>query len=212
MKKFFLLSLLTALFFVSNAQMIDRGQVLDYRLHKGFYLSMSIGPNFPSITIEEVRVTDMKITGTGAQFDIKIGGAVQENLILHATLASNSITGPKVTSFGTSQNSSNKMAMGEAMIGAGMTYYFMPANIFVSGSAGLGNFTLIDNDNDINISTDRGFSFQLKAGKEWWVSRRWGLGVAVSYMKTMVTNKPGGGTEEKLNSNNFAIVFNATLN
>ncbi|MBZ0241759.1 MAG: hypothetical protein K8F24_00970 [Bacteroidales bacterium] len=212
MKKFFLLSLLMAFFLVSNAQMIDRGQVLDYRLHKGFYLSMSVGPNFPNISDEVVNFMNLEYTGTGAQFDLKIGGAVQENLLLHATLVSNSVVGPKITSSGMSQNSSNDLSIGEAMIGAGMTYYFMPANIFVSGSAGLGNFTLIDNKNDINISTDRGFSFQLKAGKEWWVSRRWGLGLAVSYMKTMVTNKPGGGTEEKLNSNNFAIVFNATLN
>lgn len=173
---------------------------------------MSVGPNFPNISDEVVNFMNLEYTGTGAQFDLKIGGAVQENLILHATLVSNSVVGPKITSSGMSQNSSNDLSIGEAMIGAGMTYYFMPANIFVSGSAGLGNFTLNDNKNDINISTDRGFSFQLKAGKEWWVSRRWGLGVAVSYMKTMVTNKPGGGTEEKLNSNNFAIVFNATLN
>jgi len=137
---------------------------------------------------------------------------VQENLILHATITSSSLAGPKVTSSGSSQNSSNNMSLGEAMIGGGMTYYFMPANIFISGSAGLGNFTLIDSDNNTNISTDRGFSFQLKAGKEWWVSKRWGLGVAVSYGKTMVTNTPGGGIEERLNSNNIAILFNATLN
>lgn len=212
MKKIVLLGLLMAIFFGTHAQMIDKGQVLDYRLHKGFYLSMSIGLNFPNITIEEVNVTNMKLTGTGGQFDLKIGGAIQENLILHATITSHSISGPKVESYGVSQNSSNKMSIGEAMIGCGMTYYFMPANIFVSGSAGLGNFTLINNDTDTNISTDRGFSFQLKAGKEWWVSKRWGLGVSVTYGKTMVTNTPGGGVEETLNSNNFAISFNATLN
>jgi hypothetical protein len=71
---------------------------------------------------------------------------------------------------------------------------------------------LTDSNNDISFSTDRGFSMQLKAGKEWWISKRWGLGVALTYGKTKLTNTPGGGVEELMNSNNFGILFNATLN
>ena len=70
------------------------------------------------------------------------------------------------------------------MIGGGITYYIMPSNIFLQGSLGIGNFNLIDNDKKTSVSTDRGFSMQLKVGKEWWISKRWRLGVALTYGKT----------------------------
>lgn len=188
-------------------------QEIKYHQHKGFFLSMGIGPNFPGITDKVAGVYDLKFTGTGALFDLKIGGAIKENLILHATILSSTISGPKTTfADGSSENSSNGLTLGETSIGAGITYYLMPSNIFLSGSLGIGNFSVLDDDNDIDVSTDRGFSMQLKAGKEWWVSRRWALGVALTYSKTSLTNKPGGGVEERMNSNNFGILFNATLN
>lgn len=192
----------------TNDKTLDEG----YHRHKGFFLSMSLGPNFASISDASGSNFDYKFTGTGAQFDLKIGGAIKENLILHATLISNTLSGPKITSFGASQKSDNSLTIGEGMIGAGLTYYVMPSNIFLSGSLGIGNFTLDDTSNKTNISTDRGFSMQLKVGKEWWVSKKWGLGVALTYGKTNLTNKPSNDVNEKLNSNNIGILFNATLN
>jgi hypothetical protein len=201
-----------AIISICNAQTTEKTPEAGYHQHKGFFLSMSVGPNFPSITAEVVGDYNLKFKGTGAQFDLKIGGAIKENLILHASLTSNTMAGPKITSDGSSQNTSNNLALGETIMGGGITYYVMPANISLSGSLGIGNFTLIDNDNDSSVSTDRGFSMQLKVGKEWWISKRWGLGVALTYGKTKLTNTPGGGVEELMNSNNFGILFNATLN
>lgn len=212
MKKVTIVGCLMTLISICSAQTNDKAQEDGYRQHKGFFLSMSVGPNFPSITAEIVGDYNLMFKGTGAQFDFKIGGAIKENLILHATITSNTMTGPEITSGGSSQNTSNNLTLGETMMGGGITYYVMPANISLSGSLGIGNFTLIDGDNDSSISTDRGFSMQLKVGKEWWISKRWGLGVAVTYGKTKLTNTPGGGVEELMNSNNFGILFNATLN
>ncbi len=212
MKKLEILGLFIIIVLNCSAQEIDRAQEAGYRQHKGFYLSMGVGPNFTGVTSEVVGDYNLKFTGTGAQFDIKIGGAIKENLILHATISSNTLSGPEITSGGSSQNGSNNLTLGEAMIGGGLTYYLTPSNIFFSGSMGIGGFTLIDDDNDTDISTDAGFSMQLKAGKEWWVSKRWGLGVALTYGKTKLTNTPGGSVEELMNSNNLGILFNATLN
>lgn len=186
------------------------------REHKGFYLSMAGGPVFGTIT-DEISdgysgVYKMDMEGTGATFDFKIGGVISPNLVLHATLISQTMSGPNIKiSNNPSIKASNELTVGEAMFGAGLTYYIMPQNIFFSGSLGLGNFTIMDETNDINTSTQRGLSFQLKAGKEWWVSSRWGLGVSVSYGKTNLTNT-SDGISEKLDSNRFAIMFNATLN
>jgi hypothetical protein len=71
----------------------------------------------------------------------------------------------------------------------------------------------IDSENsDNNVSTQRGFSMQLKIGKEWWISDKWAFGVGLTYGKTNLTNEPIGGTIEKLDSNRFGILFNTTLN
>ncbi|HLT33572.1 hypothetical protein G5B00_09510 [Parapedobacter sp. SGR-10] len=97
------------------------------------------------------------------------------------------------------------------MFGGGVTYY-TPSNLFVSGSLGLGNFSILNQENNYSASTEHGLSFQLKAGKEWWISRRWGLGAAITYGKTSVDSKPSNDLREILNSNRFGILFSATLN
>jgi hypothetical protein len=212
MKKGSVIGLFLVISSICNAQNYTGIQDVVYRQHRGFYLSMSMGPNFPSITSEVAGVYKYNFSGVGAQFDLKIGGAIKENLILHASLTSNTLSGPQIISDGLNQNASNNLTLGEAFMGGGLTYYLMPVNISLSGSLGIGNFTVIDSDNETSVSTDRGFSMQLKAGKEWWISKRWGLGIALTYGKSKLTNTPGGNVEELLNSNNFGILFNATLN
>jgi len=204
--------LLTGIFCSVNGQ-TDKGK---FQQHTGFYLSMSIGPTFGTI-VDDMKgaVTDkLEFSGTGAQFDIKIGGAVQENLILHASMISTLVNGPKIKSPNQTGRLTDNLGISENMIiGVGLTYYIMPDNFFLSGSAGMGYFTLTDNkEPKNNINTDNGFSMQLKAGKEWWLGKRWGLGIALAYGKTILKNGPYDGTEERFNSNRFGILFNATFN
>jgi hypothetical protein len=204
MKKLLVLLLLVPGYFISSAQE-------GYHEHDGFFLSMSLGPAFGNVN-DKFSGSDLTFRGAGIDFDIKIGGKISQNLLLHATLLSKSMVGPEVSDgSGQSGKISNNVSIGEAMFGAGLTYYIMPQNIFLSGSMGAGNFTVINTDEKINTSTKYGFSFQLKAGKEWWVGKNWGLGLGLAYGKTSLTND-AGGISEQLNSNRFSIVFNATFN
>ena len=184
-----------------------------YQQHTGFFLSMSIGPAFGTIS-NDMNGDKLEFSGTGSQFDIKVGGAIRENLILHATMISTAMTGAKVKYVNQTGKLTNDISVNEnMMIGAGLTYYVMPSNIFLSGSAGIGNYTLENTkDSKNNIKTDNGLSMQLKAGKEWWVGKRWGLGAAFTYGKTVLTNGPYDGVEEKFNSNRFGVLFNVTFN
>ena len=216
MKKVFLLLCIT--FSLSNFHSIYGQSVNDgFHQHTGFYLSLSAGPVFGTIEANEISPVPFRLNfsgGTGGQFDIKVGGAIRENLILHATIISNALIGPKVTSNGQSITLPDNMNINETMLlGGGVTYYLMPHNIFLSGSVGMGYFTMQYKENsDLNGSTDKGVSMQIKVGKEWWISKKWGLGVALTYGKTNVNNRPSSGYAEKLNSNRFGIVLNATLN
>lgn len=195
-----------------KAQFNDDG----YHQHDGFYLSLSMGPVFGEINYEGTSGFQnpmiYKMSGTGLEMDIKIGGAIYNDIILHGTLISKALTGPTITDKDNNKGKApDNVSVGEAMFGGGITYYYMPVNIFLSGSVGIGNFSLIDGQNNINASTQRGLAFQLKAGKEWWVSKNWGLGIAATYEKTNLTSTVSGFTE-KFNSNRFGILFNATFN
>ena len=212
MKRTILMGIFLGLLTFSIAQTRPEKKTQKDRIHKGFYLSMSIGPSFIAVTDVAAGDFDYKYKGTGALFDFKIGGSRKENILLHATLVSSSLVGPKLYAEGTSLKLPDEISIGEGMFGVGFTYYVMPQNILLSASAGIGYFTLSDTKNNVNISTDKGFSFQLKAGKEWWVSRRWGLGIGVTYNRTSLTNRPGDGITELLGSNNISLLFNATFN
>jgi len=212
MKRFSLLLLVivTGISLV-QAQFVKLPKPIGFHQHDGFYLSMGLGTNFASISAIDFSGKNT-YTGTGGQFDLKVGGAFRENLIFHGTLISNYMTGPKVKTDGSSIKTSNKVQMGESLIGGGFTYYQMPINAFVSVSAGIGGFSIINEDEDIDGSTDKGFSLQIKIGKEWWVSKNWGFGIGISYLTTNLTNKPTDQINEKINSDNFGMLFNTTFN
>lgn len=197
-------------------------QSYGYHQHDGFYLSMNLGPVFGNVTdnvdaFNGASAYTLDITGPGAVMDLKIGGAIRENLILHATLISNSVSGPTIVTTRNSSSTSAKapqsFSISDDMYAVGLTYYVMPSNILVSGSIGLGRYTIMDTgENSGSITTQGGFAMQLKLGKEWWVSKNWGLGVGVTYSKINVTNEPSIGESELLDSNRFGILFNTTFN
>lgn len=192
--------------------------------HDGFYLSMSAGPVMGHVTASGMNPnatikSTVNMSGPGGMVDLKIGGEVRKNLLLHATIISNSLVGPTVKStfidtYSTSVKTPNSFIVGEVMLGAGVTKYIMPTNILLSGSVGFGRFSYTDNeDSASDYITKPGISFQLKLGKEWWVSKNWGLGVGLSYGRTTSNKKDDLGViVEKYDSRRFGILLNATFN
>lgn len=63
-----------------------------------------------------------------------------------------------------------------AGIGPEVTYYFMPANVYVFATLGFTSLAIIPLGQN-SASGHGGFGGRIGAGKEWWVSRRWGLGL-----------------------------------
>lgn len=197
MKKILTLILVSLLFHATvNAQ-----EEKKEHQHTGFYLSMGLGPAFGKVD---------NIKRAGGAFDFKIGAAVKENLILHATLLSNAVFyQPKGTSF----NTSNEILISEAVFGGGFTYYyFMPENLFISASIGSGAFAIQDQNTKVSATSNQGLAFQVKTGQEWWVSKRWALGVAVAYNHTSVDVLANERLSNNLKSNRFSLMFNATFN
>lgn len=176
------------------------------RTHNGFYLSMQAGPAWGHINGNNNMQTSIKVEGTAVGFDLQIGGAIKENLILHGNIGIKSIYGPEINNIKVSQDYS----FDEFMMGAGTTYYLVN-NFFVTGNVGFGSFSFADESTNTSYDTNNGFSYQLKAGKEWWISSRWALGAALEYGGTR-TKDSSDNYEETFQSHRYSIRFTATLN
>ena len=176
------------------------------RTHNGFYLSMQAGPAWGYMNGNDNMQNSIKVTGTAMAIDFQIGGAIQENLILHGNIGIKSIYGPEINDVTVSKDYS----FDEFIMGVGSTYY-LKHNFFLTGNLGLGNFSFADESTNTSYDTENGFSYQLKAGKEWWIASRWGLGVAFEYGGTR-TKDSANGYEETLQSHRYSLRFTATLN
>jgi hypothetical protein len=69
--------------------------------------------------------------------------------------------------------------------------------------------------NGTNSSSQSGFTFQFKVGKEWWVSDNWGLGIAagLGYLSADDQTEPSyPDYSGKLETTKFFVVFNTTFN
>jgi hypothetical protein len=180
---------------------------------KGFFLRLSAGGGGARTTIDDVPVfegeedVDLEFSGPAGDVNFAIGGTVSPNLASHATLAGWSVSDPEVD-LGPIDVEIDDATLSLSMFGAGATYYFMPANIYISGSIGAAMLTSeVDGDEE---ESDTGIAVDLTAGKEWWVGNSWGLGVAVG---ANLHSVPASDFEDKnFSGSSFAIRFSATLN
>lgn len=178
----------------------------------GLFLSMSIGPSYMSINddITGTIYDNMKFKGIGVVFDAQLGAVLKEGFILHGDLISISSGSVDVTIDGVEVGTmEGENSIGMMMFGGGATYYFMPQNIFISGTLGLGGFSITTGDD--TVTTKKGFGLFCKIGKEWYVSRNWDLGFNFSFNYTNVNNNVET-ISEKLSGFSAGIGFNATFN
>lgn len=179
------------------------------RRHNGFYFSYSGGAYNSNVRIDD-NYGFSKVKGIGGLMDMKIGWSIVEDIILHVTWLNHGISEPYVQDNNNSEYVSEHIELSELMLGGGITYY-NSMNFLLSTSVGFGGYHLTNENTNEGISSEGGFCFQIKAGKEWWVSRRLALGVAAYYHKTYVHNNPNSNVNERLNSNNLGVVLSITL-
>jgi hypothetical protein len=175
--------------------------------HTGFFLRFVLGVGGVS-TSEDDGISDLVRGGGAGFFDIGIGGAITENLILHADILLGSIPNPSLSVDGVDVGDLDA-PIGFSSLGAALTYYFMPINIYVTGALGVGQVRLDDgtpvSDPD---TTDAGFAANVGAGKEWWVGSEWGLGVALRLLFMRLPHAPGGDLTVFGGSVGFVITYN----
>ncbi|GEJ56826.1 outer membrane beta-barrel protein [Anaeromyxobacter diazotrophicus] len=174
--------------------------------HDGFYLRLDLGLGYMHQK-EPQTGGDLEISGAAGEFGVAVGGALQDNLILAGHLFGMSISDPKVSVGGVQQASSLSSS---TLVGIGpqLTYYFMPANVYVSGTLALTR--LSTRNSGVDGNSEWGGGLQLAVGKEWWVSDDWGLGVAAQLFGS--SNKDQGTNAPTISTWGAAVAFSATYN
>jgi len=175
---------------------------------EGFFLRMSAGGGSANSKLE-VGGEFIEFTGTCTDINFAIGGIVSPNLALHGTLFGWVISDPdleiRTAVLNGSGPTSSDLTLGA--VGVGMTYWFMPANLYLSSSIGSAGLTLEAGGQELNW--DRGLALDVTLGKEWWVGDAWGIGVAggVTYHSL-----PQEGLNDNWSGTSFGIRFTATHN
>jgi hypothetical protein len=160
----------------------------DTHNHDGFYLRLAIGFGGSLISTHDHIADNVGSTdssGWGFGTSIGIGGALTDNLILNADFFQATTFNPSVDvdghHVGDASRVGNDLGIGEdievAGLGIGLTYYIMPANVYLAGSIGFGQAVFEANSGD-RAGSDIGAAANLMVGKEWWVGRDWGIGLA----------------------------------
>lgn len=179
---------------------------LDRQEHRGLLLRATTGYGFGALSAPDAEVREGSLAiGLG----LDIGSAVIENLIVRGRargmvsyFSDNAFGSSVLYSFGT--------------LGAGVDYYIMPINIYVGGTVSVAGVTRTDEDHVNRSKAGLGLDFDV--GKEWWVGRRWGIGLAlrVTYIDCAPANilrisgiEPANG---RLRSVHVGLQFSATFN
>ena len=150
---------------VLASQAVDAGP-----RHQGFFLRADVDLGYfksgtPSLTY----------SGPGGGFGIAMGGSVADNLALYGQLFGSKVNNPSISA-GLGTASTNNFGVSMVGLGGGLTYYFMPINIFVAGTLGVGRVYV--SNGPLSFHTQLGPVGRLGMGWEWRISRGWGIGVA----------------------------------
>ena len=175
--------------------------------HDGFLLRLSGGPGHASTEVDENNGTNTDLSGLSGDLNIAIGGMVGKNLALHGTIFAWRVGDPDLDVNGASAGSLNgDVTMSAA--GVGVTYWFMPTNLYLSGTLGFGELEF-DLQGFSSADIDLGLAFDATVGKEWWVSANWGLGLAGGIGLHSI---PEDGVNDNWSGVSVGLRFSATFN
>lgn len=158
--------------------------------HDGFMLRATLGFGGGSMT-ERYRGDvfgtgstsgDIDYAGGGFRLGIDVGGALSESLTVHGRLSIGTIDEPSTFIDGADYDTPRGTVVTTALLGVGLTYTFMPLNLYLTGVVGLAGIGVHDDDPDTEDDAGEGSAgpgVDLDVGKEWWVGSELGLGAAL---------------------------------
>ena len=135
------------------------------------------------------------------------------NLILYGEVVGTMAPEPTLDSTGGTSATLLNTDVSLFGIGPGVAYYLEPWNVYFSGTLALSQVTKDIHDpgtssRSIEV-TNMGMGVSFMAGKEWWVSHDWAIGVAgLLHVASMQVR----AYDARMSATTASVVFSATYN
>jgi len=198
-------SIIAALLFTATAA---SAQEYDEHVHDGFYLRLQVGGGYLRAKAADVS-PDLVVKGGSGNINAEVGFALVNNFILFAKFYGASAPNPSLQLGDlTIEGQNEDVSQNYGAVGLGLTYYFMPANIYLSGAITYTQLSISENGEKV-AESDVGGGLHLGVGKEWWVSKNWGLGIGAELALGRILNE---STHDNWNVTHLSLVFSATYN
>ena len=180
-----------------------------FHTHDGFFMRVHLGIAATSFT-STIQGSKLSYSGGGSSMGIAIGGSISRHLILYATVFGTNTANPNYQLNGASMSTFVR-DINVAAVGPGLAYYFEQTNIYLSGAFGLAGYEIHDVNDGSRIDwSSSGAALDLMVGKEWWVSRDWGLGIAAELFTASLKDALTPGATWSAGA--ASILFSATYN
>ena len=122
-----------------------------------------------------------------------------ENTIVHGRLSSLFAGEPHSRIDDTSYDQSRHDYAGAFLLAPAVSYYFMPANVYLTGAFGLSwiaqRYHDSFGDRHTRVSST-GPGFNIDAGKEWWGADQVGIGLAGRFWFSRISDETSAGRFE----------------
>jgi hypothetical protein len=165
--------------------------------HLGVQLRAVVGPAYLTATQSLPGGGDDPVDGFGAGFNVALGAMIGEQLALDMDLV-------LVRSTDAEHGVLEDTTFSALHLGGGLTYWLMPANVYLAASLGLARSSVAGNPVRLGVelptgdASDLGAGLHLAAGKQWWLSRRVGLGATLSLLGSVANNPVAGHDSPRL--------------
>jgi len=197
-----------------------------FHQHDGFFLRMGLGVGMGGLLV--LRDDPDGLLGAGllprdtetwrsawvGQQSLSIGGCVVDNLAIYLDVrGAVDIVIPEP----------DDPQRTTGFVGIGLSYYFMPSNVYLSGSVGPGSTARIYYRDWYDEHHDRadynsayeyynGVGSSLSLGKEWWVHDNWGVGMEASLLYTYAAGWRDRTVWTEFHSMAVSLGISATFN
>src|SRR5262245_14833321 len=144
-----------------------------------FFFRFSVGAGTANVRIEPSGFESTKFHGPTVDLDLAAGVTVRENLALHVTSFGWNMTNPNLVQPRLEGRYLGNIVL--ACYGVGATWYFTKSNLYLTGSAGVGQLKFDLIELSVRDRSEYGPAFTLGAGKEWWLGESFALGMSASF-------------------------------
>lgn len=176
----------------------------------GLFIRLTAGLGYLYAT-ESARGQSLHYSGFGGTAGLAIGGVIAPNLVLFGEILGTSAVDAQVEYSGGGRDYPG-VDVTLFGFGPGIAYYLEPANVYLSATLTFSKLTFSSQDyyyDGYAEDTDLGIGGSFMVGKEWWIARHLGMGVAG---QLHLASMRDSYYDTRLTATAFSVLFSMSFN